>query len=267
MPWRNEDELLGDYECYESKYKAVKGQISCNIKNHEPFKDINFEDLPRPYENDSSDEEENQDNEFSIYDPSLIGLDDDSDNQGRVSSGAAASIEVISMSNETFYEMCSQMNKKQLYLLNFIMQYAVKCRYAERNNNVAPSSFNMFLSGGGGVGKSFLIKLITEYLRRILRYPEQLLDKQPSVCVTASAGKAATNSNGTTVHLAFQLPIRRVGRSFEYTKAGSERIHTLRNKYKHLKVLIIDEISMLGNETFNHLNLRLQDIMGNKFSF
>ena len=267
MPWRIEDELLGDHECYESRYKAVKMQISSNIKNHEPFEDINFEDLPIPYENDTSDEEENQDNEFSMYDPSLIDLDDDSENQGQIRSGASASIEVVSMSNETFYEMCSQMNEKQLYLFNFIMKYAVECRYSERNNTVAPTPFNIFLSGGGGVGKSFLIKLLTEYLRRTLRYPEQLLDKQPSVCVTASTGKAATNINGTTVHSAFQLPIRRAGRSFEYTKAGSERIHTLRNKYKFLKVLIVDEISMLGNETFNHLNLRLQDIMGNRFPF
>ena len=97
--------------------------------------------------------------------------------------------------------------------------------------------------------------------------PEQLLDKQPSVCVTASTGKTATNINGTTVHSAFQLPIRRAGRSFEYTKAGNERIHTLRNRYKYLKVLIIDEISMLGNETFSHLNLRLQDFMDNNSPF
>ena len=267
LPWRNEDELLGDHETYEINYKAVKSQILSNIKNHEPFEDINFEDLPRPYENDTSDEEESQDNEFSIYDPSLIDLDDDSNTESQSHSAAASSVEIISMSNETFYEMCSQMNEKQHYLFNFIMKYAVECRYSERNDTIAPSPFNIFLSGGGGVGKSFLIKLLTEFLRRIFRYLEQLLDKQPSVCVTASTGKAATNINGTTVHSAFQLPIRRAGRSFEYTKAGSERIHVLRNKYKYLKVLIVDEISMLGNETFNHLNLRLQDIMDNKSPF
>ena len=38
LPWRNEDELLGDHETYESRYKAVKSQILLNIKNHEPFK-------------------------------------------------------------------------------------------------------------------------------------------------------------------------------------------------------------------------------------
>ena len=120
-----------------------------------------------PHENDTSDEEENQDNEFSIYDPSLIDLDDDLVIEGQSHSAAASSVEVISMSNETFYEMCSQINERQFYLFNFIMKYAVECRYSERNNAISLSPFNIFLSGGGGVGKSFLIKLLTEFLRTI----------------------------------------------------------------------------------------------------
>ena len=32
-------------------------------------------------------------------------------------------------------------------------------------------------------------------------------------------------------------------------------------KYKHLKVLLIDEISMIGKETFEDLNKNLQKIM------
>ena len=65
----------------------------------------------------------------------------------------------------------------------------------------------MFLSEGAGVGKTFLIKAITEYLKQVLRYPYQNLD-QLSVLVTASTGKAAAGINGITVHSAFYLPVK-----------------------------------------------------------
>ena len=41
----------------------------------------------------------------------------------------------------------------------------------------------------------------------------------------------------------------------------------LRNKYQHLKVLIIDEISAIGRETFGHLDLVLKAIMQNLSPF
>ena len=103
---------------------------------------------------------------------------------------------------EQFNELCSQLNEDQQHLLNFIMQYVLNCKLAEKNNELPPKPYQMFLSGGTGVGKSFLIKPITEYLRQVLRYPNQNLD-QSSVLVTASTGKAATGVNGITLHSAF----------------------------------------------------------------
>ena len=80
------------------------------------------------------------------------------------------------------------MNGKQ-HLFNFIMQYALYCRLAGKNNELPPKPFQIFLNGGAGAGKNFLIKAITEYLKRVLRYPNQNLDQQ-SVLVTASTGKS-----------------------------------------------------------------------------
>ena len=104
-----------------------------------------------------------------------------------------------------YYEMCSQLNDLQADLLNYIMKFANECHLSERNDQPMPEPFHIFLSGGAGVGKSFLVNLITEYLRRVLRYPGQNPDEEPSIAVTASTGKAATNINGTTLHSAFNL--------------------------------------------------------------
>ena len=200
-----------------------------------------------------------------MINPNLLGLDlEDSD---RVSNALAVSaiIDILSLPNELFYEICSQLIEGQQHLFNFIMQYALHCKLAEKNE-LPPKPFQIFLSGGAVVGKSFLIKVITEYLKRVLRYPNQNLD-QPSVLVTGSTGKATTGINSITLHSVFHLPVKSELKSYEYKKPNDETLHMLRNKYQYLKVLIIDEISMIGRETFGHLDLALKAIMQNSSPF
>ena len=129
-----------------------------------------------------------------------------------------------------------------------------------------PDTVHIFLSGGAGVGKSYSINIITEQLRKILKEPVQNCEKEPSVLVTASTGKAATNINGTTLHSAFTLPLYGIGCVRNVT-LSHEQIHNYRLKYKYLKVVLIDEISMTGQLTFNDLNKRLQIIKDNELPF
>ena len=108
--------------------------------------------------------------------------------------------------------------------------------------------------------------MITEYLKRVLRYSNQNLD-HPSVLVTASTGKAATGINGITLHSAFHLPVKSGLKFYEYKKPSDETLHMFRNNYQYLKVLIIDEISMIGRETFGYSDLVLKAIMQNSSPF
>ena len=77
----------------------------------------------------------------------------------------------------------------------------------KENDDIEPDPFHIFLSGDAGVGKTFLVNVIIEYLKKTLVFPGQNSDEEPSIAVTASTGKAACNINGTTVHTAFQLPL------------------------------------------------------------
>ena len=52
--------------------------------------------------------------------------------------------------------------------------------------------------------KKILVTTITEYLKKILRYPSQNL-YNPPVLLTTSTRKAATNVNGTALHSASNL--------------------------------------------------------------
>ena len=108
------------------------------------------------------------------------------------------------------------------------------CKFTEKNNELPPRPFQIFLSGVAGVSKSFSIKAISEYVKRVLRYPNQNLD-EPSVLVIASTGKAATGINDITLYSAFHLPVKSGLKSYEYKKPSDETLHMLRNKYQYLK--------------------------------
>ena len=268
IPCRNEDALTDKFNTYQERYDEVKHDISKNIERHEPFEEVELEEIENHLLTISDNEEDDDNADFSMFDLELIDLDHDSDNNLSPNvSVAATSQQTILLPNYQFYDMRFQLNFKQQLLFDFVMQYAVKCRYHERNNQSLPDAFYIFLSGGEVAGKSFLVTTVTQYLKRVLRFPGQLIDKQPSVLVTASTEKAATCQNGTTLDSAFWLPTETRSRTFQYKKTKDETFHEMRNRYKYLKVLIIDEISMVGCKTFQHLNLAMQLIMSNSSQF
>ena len=159
---------------------------------------------------------------------------------------ASTIIDNLLLPNEQFYALCSLLNEGQQHLLNFIMQYSVHCKLAENNNELQIIS-NIF-KWRCWCWEKFLATAITEHLRRVLRYPNQNLD-QPSAPVTASAGEVATGVSGITLHSAFHLPVKSGLKSYRYKKPDDETLCALRNKHQYLKVLIKDEISLIGRET------------------
>ena len=114
--------------------------------------------------------------------------------------------------------------------------------------------------------KKFLVTTITEYLKKILRYPSQNL-YNPPVLLTTSTGKAANNVNGIALHSAFNLPVKSGLKSCGFEEPSNETLQKLRNKYHCLKGLIIDEISMIGRETSEDLDLALKNIQQNLLQF
>ena len=73
---------------------------------------------------------------------------------------------------------------------------------------------NMFVSGVGGTGKSFLIKTIRAHVSKVW------YDQSDSLlcAVTAPTGLAAFNVGGVSIHRLLQLPIEHEGRIAGYGK-------------------------------------------------
>ena len=84
-----------------------------------------------------------------------------------------------------------------------------------------------------------------------------IVDNSP-VLLLAPTGVAAININGTTIHNGLGIPLYCDGASLP--PLGEERKTVLRVKLSNLRLIIIDEISMVSNDRLVHIHERLIEI-------
>jgi len=105
---------------------------------------------------------------------------------------------------------------------------------------------NIFLTGGAGVGKSFLL--------RALIASSEIEGKK--VAKLASTGMAASLIGGQTLHSFFSLGI--CNHSFDLERTGKINIDKKLSKLlKKIDIIIIDEISMVSSGVMDMIRLRL----------
>ena len=125
-----------------------------------------------------------------------------------------------------------------------------------RPENVKP--IYLFITGGAGAGKSYLIKTIYHTVTKTFRCPP-INPELPTVLLMAPTGVAAINIDGTTINTALAIP-KETG---DNVPAMSDQKRTqMRMSLAELKLIIIDEISMVGNTTLLHIHHRLKEIFG-----
>ena len=116
----------------------------------------------------------------------------------------------------------------------------------------------MFISGVGGTGKSFLIHTIRGKVNELWK------DNKESIrcALAAPTGLAAFNIDGVTVHRLFQLPIEHDSKTSTYWSLPKESLKVMRSGFTHVKLIIIDEVSMLSSLTLAYIHLRLEELFG-----
>lgn len=125
--------------------------------------------------------------------------------------------------------------------------------------------FYYFVSGGAGVGKSFLIRTLYQYLMLLFNREPGVNPDELKILLCAYTGKAAFGIGGQTVHSAFGLPISQCGSTMPNLSASSA--NTLACKLSKIKLIVLDEISMLGSRTLNQISRRLQQIFHTDIQF
>jgi hypothetical protein len=272
LPWRNEEkDLLGDFDTYTEHYENRKHDIDQKRQEYEhnasTIDDAReraeiddrtlFGDVAPNTEQTESEDAENDavpSNQFMFFNPDRpqeqriydlavdIGLAPTTENED---------IELIGqrIPDSDYKELVRSLNRKQYEFFCHVMKW-IKTK---------TEPLHAFLSGGAGVGKSVVVKALYQALHRHLCSTEGQNPEDCRIIVCAPTGKAAFNVEGSTTHTAFGID---PNKGFHYRRPTCDKLNTLRTKYRHLEVVMIDEISMIGKQQFNFINLRLQDIKG-----
>lgn len=121
--------------------------------------------------------------------------------------------------------------------------------------DILKSGKNVFITGSAGTGKTYLLNLYTQYLKERRVYPT----------IVAPTGIAASHLGGQTIHSFFSLGIRE---SIDegYVDFLLDKKY-LKTRFSKLKLLIIDEVSMVSPELFSSMDLILRGFKGTDAPF
>ena len=276
FPWRNEQELFGEDQTYISKFyeQDVQEVVQRNKEIFEPDGDAinealeslrNFDGVPT-HSYDPINDQENEDLRQSLPDDSD---ETESFNESlpqhlasnpesiQPFSGISSYNQPLEISDDDLRKTVRSLNNKQRYAYDVVLSW---CRNKMANlNTLKPSKvdpIHVFVTGGGGAGKSHLIKAIYHTVTKTFRHAP-MNPALPSVLLMAPTGVAAININGTTVHTALAIP-RECGNNVP--AMSDQRRTQMRLSLAELKLIIIDEISMVSNMGLLHIHQRLKEI-------
>ena len=155
------------------------------------------------------------------------------------------------ISRQEINNMIRSLNDKQQHVFYKMRQWCL-----DKVNGKQPESFDIFITGGAGTGKSHLVKCIyhegTRILGKMMENPDDV-----SILKLAPTGIAAYNINGKTIHSALSIPIKF---TLPYQPLGEEKISQLRTQLGQLQILIIDEISMVDQKLLWYIHGRLRQL-------
>ncbi len=114
---------------------------------------------------------------------------------------------------------------------------------------------NVFLTGEPGAGKTHTINEYLRYLRA----------RKIEAAVTASTGIAATHINGMTIHSWSGVGIRPHLSKYEVEEIASREY--VAKRIMRAKVLVIDEVSMLGGYMLDMVDAVTKAVKGNELPF
>ena len=116
---------------------------------------------------------------------------------------------------------------------------------------VLKSGKNVFLTGSAGTGKTYLLNKYITYLKQRKIQPT----------IVAPTGIAASHLQGQTLHSYFALGIRDSIDDYFIENLLDKKY--LQTRFSKLKVLIIDEISMVSPEIFSSIDMIIQAFKNN----
>jgi exonuclease III len=269
-----EQVLLQEHASYQDRYNALEEQVKASAALYNQLREVDWDQIVEDVQNEdavaaaaaaaatASAGQDNQDEDITcIEDEASLQYDVFGDTRTAEVQKNFTIRDVLGnsrmwLSDEDLHANMRRLNKEQRAFVDHISRH---CK------TKADEPLHVFLSGGAGVGKSFTMITLYEALLRVYKDRAEYDKDYPDIIVMAPTGKAAFNVHGTTVHSGMNLsPVASVD---VCTPLDSDTASKLHNKFKNVKMVIIDEISMVGFRMFANIDLRLQQIMNNNQRF
>lgn len=111
----------------------------------------------------------------------------------------------------------------------------------------------LFFTDAAGCGKTYMITLIKEIYNRFCHTDGYV----NSYIACASTGNAAVAIDGITIHPALRIAINRL------LPLSFETVSLFRTVFRFVKIILIDEISMVSAQMLQKIDSRLKQITGN----
>ena len=168
----------------------------------------------------------------------------------------AGSKPVEKLSDDDYLKRINSLNSEQRRIFDDIVERFMDEGFMDSTN---PDPFYLYIGGEAGTGKSYLLRMLMEAARKMPKMSGQQLDKPQSLTL-APTGVAAYNIHGMTIESGLGIM---PGSNRSFTVGSQSRNSQFRFIYEDLKVIFIDEISMVDANKLNIINLRLREIRGN----
>ena len=272
IPWRNEEkDLISGFATFEAHYKALKTSIEPKSNEYEHHAEElelarqMMEDEDNAYDQIAPNaEQENREAEdegiieadkFVYFNPNRVVEQRHYDIGIELQSSCSVPLVEttgIMLPDDEYLTLLRNLNLRQREFFNHVVHW-IKCK---------DTPIYAFLTGGAGVGKSVVIRALYQSLYRILNLRDGENPDDIRILLCAYMGFAAFNISGQTICSAFHKKMYQ-----GINLLSADELNTFRIKYRHLKVVIIDEISMVGNVTLSFIDKHLQQLTGTKAAF
>lgn len=256
VPFRNEYEDVLDQLKFVEIYKVNENDILKRRKEFESNLDIEktIEECQKLFENN---DDLGADQMLDGYQHILRRGNDPFDLVGVENQIANADISLAALSKlgpvaklrdnliprEEYYSLMRSANQGQKRLLLHTIQRLL-------TDQMGPLQF--FFTGAAGCGKTWEIKMLQQTYNRFC-VTEGLHN---SFITCASTGKAAVAIDGITVHTALKIPIH------GFKSLSFENVALYRTLFRNVKVVFVDECSMISAQLLHQIDNRLKQING-----
>ena len=167
------------------------------------------------------------------------------------------------LSKENLLAITKTLVPEQRVILQKVLDLSksvVQCSHSNLARD-SPHQMGVIVHGGGGVGKSQTTKVCAQWAEQILRRAGGDQNK-PRILLMAPTGMAASVIDGMTICSSLNLVY-----GHGYRGLDNQRLDKFRSEFEELKMIIIDEMSMVGADDLYRIHHRLTDIFNNNLPF